>query len=122
MGPRAFRENVRFLKKEYVDSAHAFFEKHGGKTIIIARFAPVIRTFVPFVAGVGGMRYGRFFSFNVIGGVAWIALLVGTGYFFGNIPFVEANFTIVIYAIVAVSLLPIIYEVVAHRKGRRKES
>jgi membrane-associated protein len=117
VGPRAFRENVRYLKKDYVDKAHAFFERHGGKAIVIARFAPIIRTFVPFVAGIGRMRYRRFFSFNVVGGVAWIALLIGAGYFFGNVQFVKDNFTILIYAIVAVSLLPAVYGFLTQRKG-----
>jgi membrane-associated protein len=121
VGPRAFKENVRYLKKEYVDRAELFFEKHGGKAIVIARFAPIIRTFVPFVAGIGRMRYRRFVAFNVAGGVSWIALLVGAGYLFGNVELVRANFTIFIYAIVAVSLLPAVYEVaVAGRRHRAK--
>ncbi|HVP23910.1 MAG TPA: VTT domain-containing protein [Conexivisphaerales archaeon] len=106
IGPRAFHENVRFLKKEYLDRAHVFFERHGGKAIVLARFAPIIRTFVPFVAGIGSMRYRRFLMYNVVGGIGWVALFVLTGYFFGNIAFVKENFTLVIYAIVAISLLP----------------
>jgi membrane-associated protein len=116
IGQRAFRENVRFLKKEYLDRAHAFFEKHGGKAIFIARFAPILRTFVPFVAGIGSMRYRRFLSYNVMGGVAWILFFISTGYLFGNIPSVKDNFSIVIYSIIFISLLPALYEFLYQRR------
>jgi membrane-associated protein len=115
IGPRAFQGNLRFLKKEHLDRTHAFYEKHGGKTIILARFVPIIRTFAPFVAGVGAMSYGRFLTYNVVGAILWVALLVLAGYFFGNIPVVRENFTIVILAIVAISVMPIAIEAVRGR-------
>jgi membrane-associated protein len=117
IGPRAFSGNIRFLKKEYMDRTHAFYEKHGGKTIIIARFIPIIRTFAPFVAGVGEMTYGKFISYNVIGGVAWVALFTFGGYFFGNLPIVQENFSFVILAIIFISALPAIIEFI---RGRMK--
>ena len=121
IGEKAFsREDARFFKKEYLDRTHAFYEKHGGKTIIIARFVPIIRTFAPFVAGIGKMSYGRFLSFNVIGGVGWVVLLVGTGYFFGNIPFVRKNFSIAILAIILISTVPIAVEYFRHRKNKTR--
>ena len=123
IGEKAFsREDARFFKKEYLDRTHAFYEKHGGKTIIIARFVPIIRTFAPFVAGIGKMSYGRFLSFNVIGGVGWVVLLVGTGYFFGNIPFVRKNFSIAILAIILISTVPIAVEYFRHRKNKNREA
>jgi membrane-associated protein len=116
VGPKVFsREDVRFLNKEYLDRTHQFYEKHGGKTIILARFIPIIRTFAPFVAGIGKMTYWRFISYNVIGGLAWIALFTFGGYFFGNIPFVKRNFTLVILAIIFISVLPILIEFLSHR-------
>lgn len=106
-GPKVFhKENVRFFKKEYLIRTHDFYERHGGKTIIIARFIPIIRTFAPFVAGMGRMSYLRFISYNISGAVVWIALLIGGGYFFGNIPTVKENFTLVIFAIILISILP----------------
>jgi membrane-associated protein len=110
VGPRAFSGRVRWLRKDYLDRTHAFYEKHGGKTIILARFIPIIRTFAPFVAGVGAMNYGRFLLYNVVGAVLWVAIFVLGGYFFGNIPVVRENFTIVILAIIAISVMPIAYE------------
>ena len=119
IGPRAFQyENSRVFKKEYLIRTHEFYEKHGGKTIIIARFMPIIRTFAPFVAGVGKMSYFRFLSYNVVGGILWISLLVLAGYFFGNIPFVKKNFTMVIFAIIFLSILPGIIEYLRHRKKK----
>jgi membrane-associated protein len=117
IGPRAFQGNHRFLKKEHLDRTHAFYEKHGGKTIILARFVPIIRTFAPFVAGVGAMSYGRFLTYNVAGAVLWVGLLVMVGFLFGNIPVVRENFTIVILAIVAISVMPIAVEAF---RGRRR--
>jgi membrane-associated protein len=117
IGPRAFQGNHRFLKKEHLDRTHAFYEKHGGKTIILARFVPIIRTFAPFVAGVGAMSYGRFLTYNVVGAALWVGLLVLAGFFFGNIPVVRENFTIVILAIVAISVMPIAVETL---RGRRR--
>ncbi len=116
VGPAVFNaQRVRFMKKEYLDRTHEFYERHGGKTIIIARFIPIIRTFAPFVAGVGSMTYLRFISYNVIGGVAWIALFVLGGYFFGNIPLVRENFSLVILAIIIISVMPGVVEFARHR-------
>lgn len=122
IGPRAFSGNIRFLKKKHLDRTHAFFEKHGGKTIIIARFIPIIRTFAPFVAGVGAMSYGRFISYNIIGGVLWVALFTLGGYFFGNLPFVQDNFTFVILAIIIISVLPAIIEFIRERRKSQEKS
>jgi membrane-associated protein len=121
IGPRAFSGNIRYLKKEYMDRTHAFYEKHGGKTIIIARFIPIIRTFAPFVAGVGAMTYGRFISFNVIGGLAWVALFTLGGYFFGNLPFVQDNFSLVIIAIIIISVMPAVIEFLKSRRRPKQE-
>jgi membrane-associated protein len=116
-GPRVFRENVRFLKREYLLRAEAFYEKHGGKTIILARFIPIVRTFAPFVAGVGKMHYLRFLSYNVFGGTLWVALFIYGGYFFGTIPIVQENFEWVILGIIAISLLPPVLEWMKHRRS-----
>jgi membrane-associated protein len=110
VGPRAYTGEIKLIKKEYIDRTHAFFEKHGGKTIFLARFVPIVRTFAPFVAGVGNMSYGYFLRYNLIGGVAWVAIFLGLGYFFGNIPFVRANFEFVIIAIILISVLPMVFE------------
>jgi membrane-associated protein len=118
VGPRAFGGNVRFLKTEYLERTHAFYEKHGGKTIILARFIPIIRTFAPFVAGVGAMSYPKFLTYNVVGAVIWVGLFVLGGYYFGNIPTVRQNFTLVILAIIAISVLPIVVEAVRSRRSR----
>jgi membrane-associated protein len=119
VGPKVFtKEKARFFKKEHLDRTHAFYEKHGGKTIIIARFVPIIRSFAPFVAGIGRMSYGRFVAYNVIGGVGWVVLLVGVGYFFGNIPLVKKNFSLAILAIIAISTIPVVTEYLRHRKTK----
>ena len=116
IGPRIFRkEGVRFLNREYLDRTHRFYERHGAKTIVIARFVPIIRTFAPFVAGIGRMRYARFVAYNVLGGIGWIAALVLAGYGFGNIPVVRQNFTLVIFAIVGLSILPGVIEFLRQR-------
>jgi len=117
IGPRAFSGDIRFLKKKHLDRTRAFYERHGGKTIILARFVPIVRTFAPFVAGVGTMSYGRFLTYNVVGAALWVGLLVPAGYFFGNIPVVRENFSFVILAIIAISVLPIAFETV---RGRRR--
>ncbi len=116
VGPRAFSGEIRWLKKEYLDKTHAFFAKHGGKTIILARFVPIIRTFAPFVAGVGTMNYSRFLAYNVVGAVVWVGLFVWLGYFFGNLPVVRENFGLVIIAIIVVSVLPIVVEAIKARR------
>ncbi|HZK85515.1 MAG TPA: DedA family protein [Desulfosporosinus sp.] len=107
IGPSVFKkDNVRFLNKEHLIQTQQFYLKHGGKTVIIARFIPVIRTFAPFVAGIGTMSYWRFLAYNVIGGLAWVVTIVFGGYFFGNLPIVRNNFTLVIFAIIFISILP----------------
>jgi membrane-associated protein len=116
VGPRVFsKEGVRFLNRKYLDRTHQFYERHGAKTIVIARFVPIIRTFAPFVAGIGQMSYTRFILYNVVGGVGWIASLVLGGYAFGNIPVVKQNFTLVIFAIIILSILPGVVEFLRQR-------
>jgi membrane-associated protein len=116
VGPRVFTEKVRFLKKEYLVRAHEFYEKHGNMTIFLARFVPIIRTFAPFVAGIGRMSYGHFISYNVFGGLVWAALFTFGGFFFGNIPFVKNNFSLVVIAIILISMVPAGVEIVRSRR------
>jgi membrane-associated protein len=118
IGPRAFSGNVRFLKKEYLERTHQFYEKYGGKAIVLARFVPIVRTFAPFVAGVGSMTYSRFIFYNVFGGILWCALFIFAGYFFGNLPFVKENFELVVIAIIFLSLLPPIIEFIQNRREK----
>lgn len=120
VGERAY--GSRWVKKEYIDRTHAFFEKHGGKTIFLARFVPIIRTFAPFVAGVGKMSYGYFISYNFIGAFVWVPLFTFAGYFFGNLPFVQKNFEFVIIAIILISLIPVFYEAWKARQEGARES
>jgi len=120
IGERAFTGEIKWLKKEYLDRTHAFFEKHGGKTIFLARFVPIVRTFAPFVAGVSEMSYGYFISYNIFGGITWVALFTFAGYFFGNIPLVRDNFEIVIVVIILISLVPMLVEWLKARKGGKK--
>lgn len=108
-----------WIKPEYLDRTHRFYEKHGGKTIIMARFVPIVRTFAPFVAGLGRMEYRRFALYNVSGAILWVIIFLGAGYLFGNVPFVKANFELVALAIVLVSVLPIVAEFVMHRTRRQ---
>jgi membrane-associated protein len=115
IGPKAFSGDIRFLKKEYLERTHEFYEKHGGKTIILARFIPIIRTFAPFVAGIGAMTYGHFITYNIVGGIAWVAIFTFGGYFFGNLPFVQENFAFVVLAIILISVLPGVYEFIKAR-------
>lgn len=122
IGPRVFTDDIRFLKREHLDKAHEFFKKYGGKAVILGRFMPFIRTFVPFVAGAGAMHYPQFFVYNVIGAVSWVGLFTTLGYFFGNIPAVEKNFTYVIFAIIFISVLPPIFEVIKERRESKQKS
>ena len=119
IGPKAFSGNIKLLKKEYLHKAQAFYEKHGGKAIILARFVPIVRTFAPFVAGIGEMSYGRFISFNAIGGVTWVSLFLLSGYFFGTIPLVKHNFEIVVVVIILISLVPILMEFIKNRQENK---
>jgi membrane-associated protein len=120
VGSRVFSKPSRFIKQEYLMKTHAFYEKHGGKTIIYARFIPIIRTFAPFVAGIGIMNYGRFITYNVVGGVLWTVLFLGAGYLFGNIPFIRDNFSMVIIAIILISLLPVLIELYKAKFGAKE--
>lgn len=123
IGPRAYTGEIKLIKKEYIDRTHAFFEKHGGKTIFLARFVPIVRTFAPFVAGVGQMSYGYFFRFNVIGGISWVAIFLSLGYFFGTIPFVQKNFELVIIAIILISIVPMFVEwFKARQESKQKQA
>jgi membrane-associated protein len=121
VGAKAYTGEVKWIKKEYMERTHAFFEKHGGATIFLARFVPIIRTFAPFVAGVSEMSYGHFITWNLIGGVTWVATFTALGYFFGNIPFVQANFELVIIAIVLISFIPAVMEGLKARKEMKKQ-
>jgi membrane-associated protein len=112
-----FEKKIRFLKKEHLDRTHKFYEKYGGKTIILARFVPIIRTFAPFVAGIGAMSYTRFILYNIIGGLAWCALFVYGGFYFGNFEVVKNNFSVVIISIVLISVVPGFIEYFRHRNS-----
>jgi membrane-associated protein len=121
VGPKIFqKENVRFLNKKHLMEAHAFYEKYGGITIILARFMPFVRTFAPFVAGIGTMSYWRFMSYNVIGGILWINIFGWLGYYFGNMPYIKKNFSLVIIAIVVISVMPAAIEYLKRRKNSKK--
>lgn len=123
VGPKVFTmEDSRWFNKKHLMRAHQFYERYGGKTIIIARFVPIIRTFAPFVAGIGDMTYWRFIAYNVIGGIAWIMICVWAGYFFGNIPVVKKNFTLVIFAIIIISVLPAVIEFLRQKYGSKTET
>ncbi len=119
LGDRIVSKNSRLIKREYLERTQAFYEKHGGKTILLARFVPIVRTFAPFVAGIGKMRYGYFFSYNVIGGVIWTSLFIWGGYFFGGLPFVEKNFSIIVIAIILISVFPALIEVLKNRRTKK---
>ena len=119
LGDRAY--NIKWIKREYLDRTHAFFEKHGGKTIFLARFVPIVRTFAPFVAGMGKMSYGYFFSYNVFGGIVWVLVFTLLGYFFGNLDFVKKNFELVIIAIILISVVPAVWEALKARREMKAE-
>lgn len=111
---------IKFINQDHIDQTQQFYKKHGGKTIILARFVPIVRTFAPFVAGVGKMHYDTFFKYNVIGGIAWVALFTLLGYFFGNIPLVQQNFGLVVFAIIGISVVPMVWEYVNARRKKAK--
>ncbi|MBK8163148.1 MAG: DedA family protein [Gammaproteobacteria bacterium] len=116
-GPAVFRRDDSLLfKRRHLERTHQFYERHGGKTIIIARFVPIVRTFAPFVAGIGRMAYARFLAYNVTGAVAWVTLFVGAGYWFGDLPVVRQNLTLIIFGIIIVSVLPGVFEYLRHRR------
>ena len=111
--------NSRWVKQSHIQRTHAFFEKHGGKTIIVARFVPIVRTFAPFVAGIGEMSYYKFITFNVLGGVLWVACFVYAGYWFGNLELVRSNLKLIMLAIIVLSVMPIVFEALKHRFRRQ---
>ena len=118
IGPKAFEMNSKLLKREYLDKAQSFYDKHGGIAIVLARFVPIVRTFAPFVAGVGKMHYTKFLSYNAVGGFLWVSIMLFAGYFFGNIPFVKDNFHYVVVVIVLISVVPIAIEWLKSKKGK----
>ena len=113
------KPDSRVFKREYLDKTHAFYEKYGGKTIILARFVPIVRTFAPFVAGMGNMHYGRFIRYNIIGALMWVGLLTYAGYFFGELPVVKNNFGLVVIGIIVVSVLPMVVEIAKAKWGKK---
>jgi membrane-associated protein len=122
LGPKVFAQDYRWLNRKHLHHTEAFYEKHGGKTIILARFMPIVRTFAPFVAGIGAMNYRRFLAYNVVGGLLWVWSFVLLGYFFGGLPIVKKNFTLVIVAIIAISVMPIIVEFLKARRASARAS
>ena len=119
LGERAY--NIKWIKREHLEKTHAFFEKHGGKAIFLARFVPIVRTFAPFVAGIGRMSYAYFATYNVVGGMTWVTTFTLLGYFFGNIPFVRKNFELVIIAIILISVMPMFFEWWKSRRETKME-
>ena len=119
IGPRVFQQNYRLLKREYLEQTQRFYAKHGGKTVVLARFVPIVRTFAPFVAGVGTMHYGQFILYNLLGGLLWTVIFTFSGYFFGNIPFVKQNFEFVVVTIILISIVPMIVE---YLRGRKQQT
>jgi len=122
IGEQVYRRDYRYIRREYIDRTHLFFEKYGGMAIVLARFAPILRTFTPFVAGVGKMNYPRFLFFNVMGGLLWVSICILCGYFFGNLPFVKDNFSIFILAIIIISLIPSAVELLRHWRASRRRT
>ncbi len=121
VGPAVFhRTDSRLLNRKHLERTHAFYEKYGGKTIVIARFVPIVRTFAPFVAGIGCMSYPRFLAYNVIGGLAWVGFFVLGGYYFGNLDIVRRNFSLVLLAIIVLSIMPAVFEVIRSRRGAHR--
>ena len=120
VGPRAFAGKIKFLNKDHLARTQQFYETYGGKAIIIARFVPIVRTFAPFVAGIGTMNYGRFIVYNVVGAVMWVSICLFGGYFFGNLAFVKENFSVVVLAIIFISILPGVYEFARHKAEERR--
>lgn len=121
IGPRAFAGNIKFLNKNHLERTQQFYETYGGKAIIIARFVPIVRTFAPFVAGIGTMNYARFIVYNVVGAILWVSICLFGGYFFGNLPWVKENFSVVILAIIIISILPGVYEFARHKAEERRK-
>ncbi len=119
LGAKAFEKHPKIFKKEYIEKTHKFYEKYGPKTIVLARFVPIVRTFAPFVAGVGKMSYLKFLTYNIFGGILWVALFIFGGYFFGNIPIVKNNFSVVILIIIVASFIPMIVEIWRHYKTKK---
>ena len=118
VGPRAFTGEVRWLRREYLERTRAFFQRHGGRTVVLARFVPIVRTFTPFVAGIGAMTYPRFLAYSIVGGAFWVTLLLWAGYRFGNLPTVREHFSLVILAIIIISVLPMAIAVWKERRGK----
>lgn len=119
VGPKAFSGKLPLLKKEHLEQAQEFYDKHGGKAIVLARFVPIVRTFAPFVAGIGKMTYSHFLMYNLVGGLLWVAIFTLGGFFFGSLPFVQANFHYVVVLIVAISVVPVIYEFLKARSDKK---
>jgi membrane-associated protein len=119
IGPRAFSGELRFFRREYLERTRAFFDRHGGKTIVLARFIPIVRTFTPFVAGIGAMTYPRFLVYSIGGGALWVSAFIWAGYFFGNLPIVRNNFGLVVLAIIGVSVVPMLVALIKERRASR---
>jgi len=123
IGPKIYnKKRLRLIKREHLDKTHQFYEKHGGKTIILARFIPIIRTFAPFVAGIGNMSYFKFIAYNIIGGFLWVTICVFSGYFFGNLPWVKQHFELVVLGIIFISIVPVLIEIVKNAISKQIES
>jgi membrane-associated protein len=118
IGPRAFTGHYRFLRREHLERTHAFFERHGGRTVVLARFVPIVRTFTPFVAGVGAMSYPRFLAYSLAGGAFWVTAFLWAGFYFGNLPAVRANFSLVVLGIIVISVLPILIGILQERRKK----
>lgn len=122
-GKAVFERDSRWIRRDHLQRTQLFFDKHGGKSVILARFVPIVRTFTPFLAGVGKMPYGEFLAYNLLGGALWVAGFVLLGYYFGNLPVIRSNFSLVIFAIIGISLLPVVIEAWRqHRQGKRANS